>query len=91
LRSRDGQQNKTVSISTGALSLVIAIVVGWGLVTSTDPHIQKLLGYFLTPTAKDGSLGVSNIGVAVAFVVGGGLYAVLSSTVFRPAPAASHP
>lgn len=52
---------------------------------------EKLLGYFLTPTAKNGSLGASNIGVAVAFVGGGGLYAVLSSTVFRPAPAASNP
>lgn len=69
----------------GVVSLVVAIVVGLGLVTSTDPNIDKMLGYFLTPAAKAGSLGAADIGVAVAFAVGAAGYALLSTTVFRPA------
>jgi nucleobase:cation symporter-1, NCS1 family len=69
----------------GVLSIVIAIVVGLGLVTSADGNIRSILGYWLTPAAEAGSVGASNIGVAVAFVVGAALYGLLSTTVLRPA------
>jgi NCS1 family nucleobase:cation symporter-1 len=67
----------------GMTSLIVAIVIGLGMVTSFDPHIQKVLGYLLTDAARQGSLGASNIGVALAFLIAGALYAVLSTTVLR--------
>lgn len=69
----------------GVVSFVVAVVVGLGLVTSADANIRAVLGYLLTPSAAAGSVGASNIGVAVAFVVGAGLYGLLSRTVLRPA------
>jgi nucleobase:cation symporter-1, NCS1 family len=50
----------------GVGSLTAATAVGLGLVTSKDPHIGPLLGYWFTPTARDGGLGTSNLGVFVA-------------------------
>ena len=73
----------------GVVSLVAAIVIGLGLVTSQDPNLQQILGYLLTDSAKAGSVGASNIGVAVAFVVAAALYALLSTTVARPATASA--
>ncbi|MEV4311864.1 cytosine permease [Actinocrispum sp. NPDC049592] len=67
----------------GVVSLVVAIVVGLGLVTSLDPNIRAVLGYLLTPAAQAGTLGASNIGVAVAFVVAAALYSLLSTTVLK--------
>jgi nucleobase:cation symporter-1, NCS1 family len=69
----------------GVVSVVVAIVVGLGLVTSADENIRAILGYLLTDAAAAGSLGASNIGVAVAFVVGAVLYGLLSTTLLRPA------
>ncbi|CAM3447620.1 cytosine permease [Kibdelosporangium persicum] len=71
--------------AAGVASIVVAIVVGLGLVTSADENIRTVLGYLLTPAAEAGSVGASNIGVAVAFVIGAVLYGVLSTTVLRPA------
>jgi purine-cytosine permease-like protein len=73
----------------GVVSLVVAIVVGLGLVTSFDPNIKSILGYLLTPAAQNGTVGAANIGVAVAFVVGAALYALLSTTVLRPSTSRS--
>jgi NCS1 family nucleobase:cation symporter-1 len=70
----------------GVVSLVVSIVVGWGLSTSSDPDLVHVLGYFMTSASKNGALGASNVGVVAAFVVGAGLYALLSRTVFRRAP-----
>ena len=70
----------------GVVSLVVSIVVGWGLSTSSDPDLVHVLGYFMTDAAKSGSLGASNVGVVVAFVVGGGLYALLSRTALGRSP-----
>jgi hypothetical protein len=58
--------------------LVAAIVVGWGLSSSTAPGLGSLLGFLLTPAAKAGTVGESNVGVVVAFGVGGVAYAALS-------------
>ncbi|MCE7005445.1 cytosine permease [Kibdelosporangium philippinense] len=69
----------------GVVSIVVAIVVGLGLVTSADANIRTILGYWLTPAAEAGSVGASNIGVAVAFVIGAALYGLLSTTLLRPA------
>jgi purine-cytosine permease-like protein len=70
--------------TAGVLSFVVAVIVGLGLITSTDPALGRVLGYLLTPAAKAGSIGASNLGVVVAFVVAGACYALLSITVFRP-------
>lgn len=75
----------------GVVSLVVAAGVGWGLVTSQDPNLRHVLGYLLTDAAQAGSAGAANIGVAVAFFVGGLLYAVISRTASKPRAAiASH-
>lgn len=68
----------------GIISLAAASVIGLGTVVSTDPHIGKILGFFLTSAAKHGSVGASNMGVLLAFFVAGIGYAVLSTTVWRP-------
>ncbi|HEX4222742.1 MAG TPA: allantoin permease, partial [Pseudonocardiaceae bacterium] len=59
------------------VSLVAAIVVGWGLSASTAPGLGSLLGFLLTPAAKAGTVGQSDVGVVVAFAVAGVLYATL--------------
>jgi purine-cytosine permease-like protein len=74
----------------GVLSLVVSIVVGWGLSTSSDPDLVHVMGFFMTTAAKNGALGASNVGVVVAFLIGGVLYALLSRTplgVSQPAAA----
>jgi purine-cytosine permease-like protein len=67
----------------GVVSLVVAVVIGWGLVTSQDPYLRHLLGYLLTGAAREGSIGAANIGVVVAFLVGGPLYAGLRKVLSR--------
>jgi purine-cytosine permease-like protein len=71
--------------AAGVVSLLVAIVVGLGTVTSVDENLREVLGYLLTPAAKAGSVGASNIGVAVAFVVGAALYGLLGTTLLRSA------
>jgi purine-cytosine permease-like protein len=71
--------------AAGVVSILVAIIVGLGLVTSRDENIQTILGYWLTPAAEAGSVGASNIGVVVSFVVGAALYGLLSKTLLRPA------
>lgn len=61
----------------GVGCLVVATIVGLGLVTSPDPHIGPLLGYLFTPAARAGSLGSSNLGVFVALVLATVGYAAL--------------
>jgi len=73
----------------GVVSLLVASTIGLGTVVSADPHIGKILGYFLTTAAKHGSVGASNMGVLLAFVVAGVGYAALSTTIWRPKTAAS--
>jgi nucleobase:cation symporter-1, NCS1 family len=71
-------------------ALVVATVVGLGLVTSTTAAF-KWVGYFLGPFGgKTGAIGSSSIGIIIAFAVGGVLYAVIAlaqarGTARRPA------
>jgi NCS1 family nucleobase:cation symporter-1 len=60
----------------GVGCLTAATAVGLGLVTSKDPHISQLLGYWFTPAARDGALGTSNLGVFVALGFAALTYAV---------------
>jgi purine-cytosine permease-like protein len=59
----------------GVSCLIAATAVGLGLVTSKDPHIGPLLGYWFTPAARDGSLGTSNLGIFVALGLAAATYA----------------
>ncbi|MGW1375123.1 purine-cytosine permease family protein [Streptomyces sp. NPDC002446] len=65
------------------LSLAAATVVGLGLVTSADPHIAPLVGFLLTDSAARGTLGAMNLGVVVALVVAGVLYAITAALAAR--------
>jgi NCS1 family nucleobase:cation symporter-1 len=60
----------------GVGALTAATAVGLGLVTSKDPHIGQLLGYWFTPAARDGALGTSNLGVFVALGLAALTYAI---------------
>ena len=60
------------------ISLVVATVVGLGLVTSTT-SVFRWVGYFLGPFGgKTGAIGSSSIGIMFAFVIGCVLYAGLA-------------
>ncbi|MBO0879658.1 MAG: cytosine permease [Mycobacterium sp.] len=60
----------------GVGCLAAATAVGLGLVTSKDPHIDPLLGYWFTAAARDSGLGTSNLGVFVALGLAAAAYAV---------------
>lgn len=62
----------------GLLSLLVAAAVGFGLVTSKDPNVGKVVGYLLTPSPRAGIIGVCNLGVLAAFVIAGVMYLTLS-------------
>ncbi|GAB3882327.1 cytosine permease [Kibdelosporangium lantanae] len=66
------------------LALVMSALVGWGLVTSRDPYINSLLGYWLPDSARHGSFAASNVGVFLTFLIAAGLYAALVKS--RKAP-----
>jgi hypothetical protein len=68
----------------GAVSLVVATVLGLGLITSTDPNIARVVGFLFTGAAKKSWLGSAGIGVVVALLVAGALYALLT-LFWRPA------
>jgi len=56
----------------------IALFLGLGLITSFSPVFQGWVGYLLGPFGGDGGgIGASSIGILIAFVVAGGLYALL--------------
>jgi hypothetical protein len=63
---------------TALLSLVVATVVGLGLVTSGDPNIARVVGFLLTDSAAHGVVGQTNMGVVIAMVLGAALYALLT-------------
>ncbi|MFJ9848441.1 purine-cytosine permease family protein [Streptomyces sp. NPDC101150] len=68
------------------LSLVLATAVGLGLITSADPHLAKAVGFLLSDGAAHGTLGAMNLGVVVALIVAGVLYAVTAPLADRSAP-----
>lgn len=63
---------------TALVSLVIATVIGLGLITSYDPAIAPIVGFLLTDDAKSGFIGATNIGVLLAMVIAGILYSLLT-------------
>jgi nucleobase:cation symporter-1, NCS1 family len=70
---------------TAVVSLVVATVIGLGLVTSSDPNIAKVVGFLLSDSARQGVIGTTNVGVVVAMLIGAGLYALLTF-VFKVDP-----
>jgi nucleobase:cation symporter-1, NCS1 family len=68
----------------GVAAFLTASVIGLGLVTSTSPVFEHWVGYLLGPFGgKGGAVGASSIGLLIAFVVGGVLYAVFSVLLGR--------
>lgn len=63
---------------TALVSLVVASLVGLGLVTSSDPNLAKVVGFLLTDAQKKGVIGSTNIGVIIAMAIGAALYAFLT-------------
>lgn len=79
-RSRAGDDGSTTTAARwpAVVSLIVATVVGLGLITSTDQNFADAVGFLLTDGAKRGTLGAANIGVVVALGVAGALYALLA-------------
>jgi purine-cytosine permease-like protein len=77
LATRAGQGGRS-GRWTALVSLVVASVIGLGLVTSSDPNIAKVVGFLLSDTAKQGVIGTTNVGVVIAMAIGAGLYALLT-------------
>jgi purine-cytosine permease-like protein len=82
LHRRDGYAKDELYSRRGVkppavLALIFSALAGWGLVSSRDPYIDSLLGYWLPDSAKHGSFAASNIGVFLTFVIAGLLYAGL--------------
>ncbi|ARF58726.1 purine-cytosine permease family protein [Streptomyces gilvosporeus] len=77
------------------LSLAVATAVGLGLITSADPNIARAVGFLLTERAAHGTLGAMNLGVVVALVLAGILYAATAALADRgasvPDPARAAP
>ncbi|MEU6716086.1 cytosine permease [Nonomuraea sp. NPDC046802] len=67
----------------GLVSLVVASVVGLGLITSADPYIARVVGFLMSEELKSSTFGAANIGVVIALVTGGVLY-FLTTVVRRP-------
>ncbi|WP_078862228.1 purine-cytosine permease family protein [Streptomyces sp. NRRL F-5123] len=63
---------------TAITSLVVATVLGLGLVTSSDPNFAKITGFLLTSGAQDGVFGASGLGIVIAMAIAGALYALLT-------------
>ncbi|SEH00511.1 Purine-cytosine permease [Nonomuraea solani] len=61
----------------GVVSLVVASVVGLGLITSLDPNIAKVVGFLMGDALEKSTFGQANIGVVIALVLAGLLYFVL--------------
>ncbi|MGA8116321.1 MAG: cytosine permease [Actinocatenispora sp.] len=62
----------------GVVALVVATVVGLGLITSTDPNIAHVVGFLLTDTAQKSWIGQATLGVVVALLVAGPVYLLLT-------------
>ncbi|MEV0349508.1 cytosine permease [Nonomuraea sp. NPDC050680] len=68
---------------SGVTSLVVASVVGIGLITSSDPNIARVVGFLMSDQMRAGTFGAANIGVVVALVLAGVLYFAISSLTPR--------
>jgi nucleobase:cation symporter-1, NCS1 family len=83
------------AVNAGAVgTLVVATVVGWGLVTNTFASWLSWQGYLLEPVGlggKDGAWAFANLGVLLALVLGAVGYAVTSAGRVRRQQAAFTP
>ncbi|MEU4513963.1 cytosine permease [Nonomuraea wenchangensis] len=66
---------------TGVATLVIASVVGMGLITSADENIAQVVGFLMSEELKGSTFGAANIGVVIALVVAGVLYFAATAPV----------
>ncbi|NRQ31457.1 thiamine permease [Nonomuraea sp. NN258] len=67
----------------GLVSLVVASVVGLGLVTSGDANIARVVGFLMSEELKSSTFGAANIGVIIALLLAGLLYFAFTA-VRRP-------
>lgn len=83
-------------INPAAVSVFItATALGFGLVSSADPHFRLFLGFLLTPAARSGELGTSAAGLIAAMVAAALGYAALwkitsKQSALLPATSQSH-
>ncbi|MER7501044.1 cytosine permease [Nonomuraea pusilla] len=64
--------------AAGLVSLVVASVVGLGLITSADENIAGFVGFLMSDELKASTFGAANIGVVIALVLAGALYFALT-------------
>ncbi|MCF6473699.1 thiamine permease [Nonomuraea sp. MG754425] len=62
----------------GLVSLVVASVVGLGLITSADANIAGVVGFLMSDELRTGTFGTANIGVVIALVLAGLLYFLIT-------------
>jgi purine-cytosine permease-like protein len=68
----------------GVSVFIAATALGFGLVSSTDPHFMLFLGFLLTPAARSGELATSGAGLIVAMTVAALGYAAGRKVTFTP-------
>jgi purine-cytosine permease-like protein len=68
----------------GMVSLVVASVVGLGLITSLDANIAKAVGFLMSDELKGSTFGQANIGVVIALALAGALYYGITAFTRRP-------
>jgi len=73
----------------GVISLLVATVIGLGLITSYDENLNAVVGYLMPSSWETGTFAVANIGVVVALVIAGVVYAGITAFWPPPAPAAT--
>ncbi|GAA3246028.1 cytosine permease [Nonomuraea helvata] len=67
----------------GLVSLVVASVVGLGLITSADPYIANVVGFLMSDELEKSTFGAANIGVVIALVLAGILYFLITTFMRR--------
>ncbi|MEV4114278.1 cytosine permease [Nonomuraea sp. NPDC049695] len=67
----------------GLVSLVVASVVGLGLITSADPYIADVVGFLMSDELEKSTFGAANIGVVIALVLAGILYFLITTFMRR--------
>jgi purine-cytosine permease-like protein len=82
LEHPDGSYGRINPAGVGVF--VAATALGFGLVSSADPHFRFFLGFLLTPAARSGDLATSGTGLIVAMTVAALGYAALWEITSRP-------
>lgn len=60
------------------IAFVIAVIIGLGTITSTDPYIAKITSFLLSEEAAQGTFAKANVGLVAAMLAGGVIYAFLT-------------